>query len=615
MRKFGPKISKDQSVITAYAPTFKEGDLRVALYRDSLCLQREVRVMRKVSDTDFELVLEGDYRGRFYTFLVRKGRDILEIADPFAIASSANSLRSALVDLERTDPEGFREQTYETVTDPTSRILYELHVRDFTVHHTSGAQHKGLYLGLAEGGTHLEGVKTGIDHLVELGITHVHLLPVFDFGSVNERDQKGYNWGYDPELYNVPEGSYATDPDDPQARIRELKTMIAAFHERGIGVVMDVVYNHTYRSQHSPINVLDPGGFYRMRDNGSFSNGSGCGNELASEKERVRTFIIDSLLFWMREYRVDGFRFDLMGLTDVETMYAIEKALKEENPNVLLYGEPWVGGETILPQDRIFYKGKQKGHAIAVFNDHFRDAIKGDTNGSSWGVIQGNLNELHRIQRGLVGEVNFAGDLDGFAKEPSEVINYFAAHDNLILQDKLYKSLPNQTMRDYDRLSRLAFLLLLTAQGVPFIHEGTEFMRDKKGVHNSYNSPDAINAIDWQKKVDHTAFFNYVCGLIALRGKYRHFRLATSSEIRKKVHLKTLYPGVLRLVIEEDPRSIEVVFNFSGSGVELETCAFNELLADLSGVYLDRKRTLDVDKYYLKAKEAVVIMHREEACK
>jgi pullulanase len=316
----------------------------------------------------------------------------------------------------------------------------------------------------------------------------------------------------------------------------------------------------------------------------------------------------------MREYRVDGFRFDLMGLTDVETMYAIEDALREENPGVLLYGEPWVGGETTLPHDRIFYKGQQKGHAIAVFNDHFRDAIKGDTNGGSWGIIQGNLNELHRIERGLVGEVNFAGDLDGFAKEPSEVINYFAAHDNLILMDKLYKSLPNRSANDYDRLSRLAFMLLLTAQGVPFLHEGTEFMRDKKGVHNSYNSPDAINAIDWEDKVKHRSFFTYVRGLIALRKKYRHFRLPTSSEIRKKVHMRTIQHGVLRLVIEEEPRSIEVIYNFSGSGVEIATCAFNELLADLSGVYLEKTRRIDVDKYYLKAKEAVVIMHREEGC-
>ncbi len=614
MRQFGPQISSERSVISAYAPKFEEGDLRVALYRDSLCQNREVRTMTKVSDDSFKLVLEGDYRGYFYTFLVRKGRDILEITDPFAIASSANSLRSALIDLTETDPEGFREETYTIETDPTSRILYELHVRDYTIHDSSGAQHKGLYLGLAESGTNLQGMTTGIDHLVELGITHVHLLPIFDFGSVNERDPKGYNWGYDPELYNVPEGSYATDADDPLARIRELKTLIAAFHARSIGVVMDVVYNHTYRSDHSPFNVLDPGGFYRLNEDGSFSNGSGVGNELASEKDRVRAFIEDSLLYWMDEYHIDGFRFDLMGLMDVDTMYDIEDVLKKENPDVLLYGEPWIGGETTLSEEQIFYKGQQKGHAIAVFNDDFRDAIRGNNNGASWGAIQGNLNEMHRILRGIVGEVNFAGDLSGFAKEPSEVINYFTAHDNLILMDKLHKSLPNRPTEDYVRLSKLAFLLLLTSQGVPFLHEGTEFMRDKKGVHNSYNSPDEVNAIDWQLKETFHDFYIYVRDLISMRKKYRHFRLPTSSEIRKKVHLKTLQAGVVRVMLQEKPRSIEVIFNFSGTGTEIETCAFNHLIADINGVYLDENRTIDVDKYYLKAKEAVIIMHRKEAC-
>lgn len=495
--------------------------------------------------------LPGDCHGIYYNYLVTVNGETHEVVDPYARAVGVNGERGMVVDLRRTNPEGWdalRKPEYVRFTDA---VIYELHIRDLTVHKTSGIRHKGKFLGLTERGTRGPGgVSTGLDHLKELGVTHVHLLPVFDFCTVDEADTKTpqYNWGYDPLHYNVPEGSYATDPFDGSVRIRELKEMVKTLNENGIRVVMDVVYNHTFHSVDSHLNRLVPGYYYRSDWTGNFSNGSGCGNELASERSMVRKLIVDSVVYWAREYKIDGFRFDLMGLHDIETMRAVRRALDEVDPSILLYGEGWTGGLSPLPDHEKAVKvhvAQMPG--IAVFNDDLRDGIKGAVfDAPVPGFVNGASGCEETVKAGIVGaiyhpQVRFERvryTKHPWAAEPYQSVNYAESHDNLTLWDKLEATSGQEPEKERIKMQKLSLALLLTSQGILFLQAGMDFLRTKFGDDNSYRSPDRVNAIDWERKARYFHVFEYTRGLIALRKGHPAFRLGSAEAIRR--HLRFL---------------------------------------------------------------------------
>lgn len=524
--KLGLEYTKSGSIFRVWAPNQENLFLNLYPSADSYSY-REFR-MNKVEDL-FELEIQGDLAGKYYCYSCG-GR---EVTDPYSIASSINSARSFIADMSRTDPPAFRELTY--VRTPAEKsVIYELHVGDFTFSASSGVEERGKYLGLVEEGTKIGDLSTGIDHLKDLGVTHVHLLPIYDFISVDEDpdrfgDKTNYNWGYDPELYNVPEGVYSRNPENPYSRIWEVKEMIKTFHKNGIGVILDVVYNHTYKTYDSNFNILVPAYYYRS-ENGIFSNGSGVGNEFASERAMARKFLIESLLYWQSEYMVDGFRFDLMALIDRETIELALKKLRQVNPYTIIYGEPWAGSRSALPQEKqTLWSYPGKGD-FALFNEKYRDSLRGDNDGKGRGFIQGDITEKETLIEGIKGSVTDSIDRP---RKTSESINYFSAHDNLILEDKLTKSNGNKERNG--AMSKLAFGILLTSEGIPFIHEGTEFRRTKYMLSNSYNASYDINAIDWKLKQKYRDFYYYVRDLMNLRKEYEVFSLLEREEVEGRV--------------------------------------------------------------------------------
>ncbi|MEL6926120.1 MAG: type I pullulanase, partial [Bacteroidota bacterium] len=431
----------------------------------------------------------------------------------YAKAVGVNGKRAAIIDFAETDPEGWSADQRPVLAGPNDIILYELHVRDITSHPSAGSSYPKKFLGLVETGTKsLEGLATGIDHIKEMGVTHVHLLPSYDFLSVNEADPKleTFNWGYDPQNYSVPEGSYATDPFDPMSRIREFKQMVKGFHDNGIRVILDVVYNHTGVTENSNFNLSAPGYYYRHNEDGSWSDASACGNETASERPMMRRYMLESLKWWVEEYHLDGFRFDLMAIHDIETMNEISKELKAIEPSLFLYGEGWTAGGSPLPDERKAVKANaMQLDDVAVFCDDLRDGIKGsvfEDKDGGWLSGKGELKES--IKFGVVAatehpqidysKVNYSKA--AFSPKPVQTINYVSCHDNNTLYDKLNIANEGLEAEDIQQMHRLANAIVLTSQGVPFLHAGVEMMRSKGGEHNSYNLPDAVNQIDWSAK-------------------------------------------------------------------------------------------------------------------
>jgi pullulanase len=560
-KQLGAIYQSHQTTFNVWAPTHET--ISLAIYENPKAPFRTLYPMQKSSDGVFSVTLPGDLHGTFYTYLL-EGQS--EVTDPYSLSTSANGLRSAVIDLDQTNPENWIGHFRPRGNMGCDAILYEVHVKDFSGHANSGMMHKGKFLAFSENDTRIENTSTGLDHIADLGVTHVHLMPIYDYTTVDEEldADKNYNWGYDPEHFNTPEGSYATKPDDPVNRILELKTAIKALHEKGLKVVLDVVYNHTYRTEHSHFNALAPLYYHRITEEGNFSNGSGCGNEFASETPMGREFILSSLLYWVREYQVDGFRFDLMALIDKTTIkLAIEK-LREIDPEILIYGEPWMGGLSTLPETERIYKGSQCDQGYSLFNDDFRDAIKGDNDSIGKGFIQGNKDMKLPMHTGLVGSIAYDAKYIGFTTHPCETINYFNSHDNLILFDKLKKSAPDATFDELVAMNKLAFNVLLTAQGTPFFHAGNEFLRDKKGHHNSYNAPLSVNAIDWQNKVKYEAFYKYVKDLIKLRKTYKCLRLKSSEAVKNSVffiedteYVEAFKDGIVSIIKQDDGETFE----------------------------------------------------------
>ena len=573
-RELGAIYSREKTTFRLWAPNRKKVGL--TLYRDANSLEREYYIMERTKDGVHEKSLEGDYHGFFYNFVV-EGE---EVTDPYSIGSSVNSRRSAIVDLEKTNPKGWEDHSIPKIKIEDT-IIYEMHVKDFTFKLSSGVENRGKYLGFVEKGKKFKDLSTGIDHLKELGISHVHLLPVYDFISVNEKEEyfnkeDNYNWGYDPELYNVPEGSYSSNPEDPVNRILELKTLIMKLHEEGIGVVLDVVYNHTYKSYDSNFNKIVPEYYYRIDENGNFSNGSGCGNELDTEKPMVRRFIIDSLLYWAREYKVDGFRFDLMALIDIDTVEEAIEKLRKLNKHIIIYGEPWAADRTTLNYNKMILKGRQERLGFSLFNDRFRDGLRGDNNGTKKGFIQGEGRYKLDVENGNIGSIHFSNLHRGFASRPVESINYVNSHDDLIIYDKIIKSLPHMAEEDWIRLNKFAFSILFTSQGIPFIVGGNEFLRTKYMVENSYNSPISINGLDWELKEKNKDFYDYFRQLIDLRKENSCFRINNREKIRKDIRFLDFGDlSVIAYTIVMGDKIVLVVHNgeFYSVGIEEKNLA------------------------------------------
>lgn len=491
--------------------------------------------------------IEKDLKGQFYTFNVKiDGKWLGDTPGINAKAVGVNGKRAAIIDMNETDPENWEQDKRPELKSKADIMIYEMHHRDFSISPSSGIEHKGKFLALTETGTQSpDGLATGIDHLKELGVTHVHLLPSYDYASVDESklNENQYNWGYDPQNYNVPDGSYSTDPYNPITRIREFKQMVQALHRAGIRVILDVVYNHTYNTANSNFELTVPGYFYRHTPDGQLANGSGCGNETASERPMMRKYMLESMKYWVNEYHIDGFRVDLMGIHDIETMNEIQQALFAIDPTLLIYGEGWAASAPQMSQDSLAMKANTyRMPGIAAFCDEMRDALRGPFNDNHQGAfLAGKPGFEESIKFGIVGairhpqvnndSVNYSQS--PWAAQPTQMISYVSCHDDMCLVDRLKTSIPGIDDKQLARLDKLAQTAVFTSQGIPFIQAGEEVMRDKKGVHNSFQSPDSVNAIDWHRKSVHKDVFSYYQGLISLRKHHPAFRLGDADLVRK----------------------------------------------------------------------------------
>lgn len=538
--------------------------------------------MKKSRNGIFTFERQGDCSGIYYTYTVVNHGDEQEAVDPYTKAAGVNGQRGMVINLAKTNPQGFELDGYRNPEHITDAIVYEGSVRDFTMDESSGVFHNGKFLGLTEANTtnHF-GEATALDYISDLGVTHVQILPAFDFETVDEKNQKAqYNWGYDPDNYNVPEGSYAVSPYDGAVRIQEMKQMVLALHSRGIGVIMDVVFNHTYRRDDSNLQKIVPGYYYRSDETG-YTDGSGCGNEVASDRPMVQKLIVDSLIYWAKEYHIDGFRFDLMGVLDIDTMNVIAESLKEIRPDIYLYGEGWNGGPSSLAEEkRAFKASAKKMPGIGMFNDDIRDTIKGSVfYDDHLGFVNGGTHLENALRYGITGAVAHPQvDYDAYgskpwAKEPGQSINYVSCHDNYTLWDKLSVSCPEASEEKKKAMNRLCAAIVFTSQGVPFIQAGEEFLRskplpEKKGfAENSYNMPDAVNSIKWDNIHEYPDMIAYYKGLMALRKAHPVFRMQNEAEMTQNLCFLSDTPeNVVAYLLkgkgaDDTPENILVIFN------------------------------------------------------
>ena len=527
--------------------------------------ERTVKMERTAADT-WTATVTGNLMGRFYTFDTGRG----ECAGVFAKAVGVNGQRAAIIDMDKTDPAGWNDDRRPVVKSPADLVIYEMHHRDYSIDASSGIANGGKFLALTD--------PKAIAHLKELGVNAVHILPSFDYASVDETrlSTPQYNWGYDPVNYNVPDGSYSTDPYKPETRIREFKQMVQALHKAGIRVILDVVYNHTFNIDGSNFQRTYPDYFYRKTADGKYSDGSGCGNETASEREMMRRFMVESVLYWIDEYHIDGFRFDLMGCHDIETMNAIRKAVDEVDPTIFIYGEGWSAGSCALPTEQLGLKANMKAMpGIAAFSDELRDALRGPFSDDTKGAfLAGKPGEEESIKFGIAGaiehpqvdmsKVNYS--TEAWASQPTQMISYVSCHDDMCLTDRLRASIPGITTDELIRLDMLAQTAVLTSQGVPFILSGEEMLRDKKGVHNSYNSPDSINRLDWNNMDRYPQVMDYYKNLTRLRRNHPAFRLGSADLVRRHLEFLPTQPGLVAFRLKDyagrdDWRNIIVILN------------------------------------------------------
>lgn len=583
----------------------KKNQVEIHIYEDGQGGKAIKTIKMKASgENRWEATVKGDLKGKFYTFDIGKG----ETPGVFAKAVGVNGMRGAIVDMAETNPQGWENDQRPVIQSPADLVIYEMHWRDFSIDVSSGLKNKGKFLALTE--------PKAIEHLKNLGVSAVHILPSFDYASVDETklDTPQYNWGYDPKNYNVPEGSYSTDPYNPVTRIKEFKQMVQALHEAGIRVILDVVYNHTFNIDHSNFQLTYPDMYYRKTADGKYSDGSGCGNETASEKPLMREFMLESVKYWIDEYHIDGFRFDLMGVHDIETMQQIRAEVNKIDPSIYIYGEGWSAGSCAYPVDKLAMKANaQQLNGIAAFSDDMRDALRGPFSDDHKGALLAGIpGEEESLKFGIVGgiahpqvdmtKVNY--DKKPWTNNPTEQISYVSCHDDMCLVDRLKASIPSLTDKNIPekertaeliRIDQLAQTAVFTSQGVPFILSGEEMLRDKKGVHNSYNSPDSINHLDWNNLQRYPQLFTYYKNLIQLRKNHPAFRLATGDKVRQ--HLEFL-PAVNSKDVKQDClvgfllkdlqgidawKTIVVIYNFNKEAKEMAIPEGNYTIACCNG--------------------------------
>lgn len=567
--ELGALYEKEGTLLRVWTPTAKS--VEVWIYADDSFKGPSTKIeMVQKPKGIFEAYLPGDQHGTIYVYkiLFLNNRESISV-DPYARATTVNGMKSVIADLNRTNPDGWGERL-PAFGLPEEAIIYELHIRDFSISETSGIVNKGKFLGLTEKNTqNASGRKTGLDYLIDLGITHIQILPMFDYATVDEANltEPQYNWGYDPLNYNVPEGSYSTDPFDPFNRIFELKQMIRTLHDNGLRVIMDVVYNHVYDPKDQALERTVPGYFYRYNADGSLANGTGVGNDTASERHMMRKYIIDSVKYWAKEYHLDGFRFDLMGIHDSVTMNAIREALDKIDPSIIIIGEGWEMS-TPLPEDlKASQKNAQAMPRIAHFNDSIRVALKGSDFGDEKdrGFISGKNYLEDLLLRNIKGAMHLSSHSSYV--DPEQVIQYVEAHDNLTLYDKLLRSNPDDSEEVRIKRHTLATSIVLLSQGVPFIHGGQEFLRTKAGVANSYQSPDEINQFEWERVTTYQESVAYVKGLIALRKSEYLFRLHTHEEIDTHFTMLSENFNIVAFSLTNSEKKYIVIFNGNRSDV------------------------------------------------
>lgn len=599
------------------SPDVKKVDVVIS-DNDSDTAQQLVKSMKRVGAGKWKLTVKNDLKGKYYVFSVYNQAQPDHTPGLFAKAVGVNGKRGAIVDLKDTDPDGWADDVRPELKNPCDLIIYEMHHRDFSMDMSSGIKNKGKFLALTE--------PAAISHLRRLGVNAVHILPSFDFASIDESkpDVVQYNWGYDPLNYNVPEGSYSTNAADPKTRIREFKQMVQALHKAGIRVILDVVYNHTFDINGSNFQKTYPDYFFRKNAEGKYSDGSGCGNETASDKELMREFMKESVAYWVNEYHIDGFRFDLMGVHDIETMNEIHDVVAQIDPTIYIYGEGWSAGSCAYPQDKLATKANTcELNGIGAFSDEMRDALRGpfsdDTKG---GFLAGVPGQEESIKFGIAGAISHP-QIDmtkvnyskvPWTNEPSQMVAYVSCHDDMCLTDRLRSSIPYIGDDELIRLDLLAQTAVLTSQGVPFILSGEEMLRDKKGVHNSYRSPDSINRLDWNNLKRYPQVFDYYAGLISLRKQHPAFRMGSADEVRKNLCFLEAPEGVVAYQLKNNAggdswKNIIVVLNSQKTPqtVDVPENTYTMVVAngkvDTNGIGLLSGKTLTV------APQSALIVH------
>lgn len=583
----GCKYTKECTQFRVWAPTAETVELRLYEAGDGDCLIEQIPMMLDQKGT-WVTKVEKDLDGIYYTYLIKVEGQTNETTDVYSTAVGVNGNRSMVLDFSRTNPAGWEKDKGPELKKYTDAIIYELHVRDLSMDDTSGIENKGLFKGMTETGTTSpDGLSTGLDHMKELGVTHVHLLPLHDFGSVDEsRPQDNqFNWGYDPINYTALEGSYSTDPFHGEVRVKEFKGVVQKFHKEGLGVVMDVVYNHTYRTKDSVFEQTVPGYYYRMKGE-NFANGSGCGNETASDHKMMRKFMIDSLSFFAREYHIDGFRFDLMAIHDIDTMNEIEKELRKINPQIMLYGEGWASEAPALDSKKSALKvNAKKMPGVAMFNDNIRDTVKGHVfEQTAKGFVNGEQGLEEDVKFAIVGATEHSqakkGKQPAWAASPQQSVNYISAHDDLTLWDKLALTSSEASEETRKAMNRLAAAIVYTSQGIPFMQAGEEMLRTKPSTEegqrfskDSYNLPDSVNSLKWNQKKEYKDIVEYYKGLTAFRKAHEGLRMGTTKEIEKNLRFLKAENGTVAYRIdcsslEKDTKEICVLLNAN----EEESC-------------------------------------------
>ncbi len=566
--KLGAIYSKESTTFRVWSPT--SDNVKVKFYGSAMGSKYTRLINMKFTKKTglWSATVHGDIKNTYYTYVFVRGGKSYETYDIYAKACAPNGKRSMVIDLSKSNPRGWGKDTHVLVDNPTDAKIWEIHIADFSSSKTSGVseENRGKYLAFTEGGTTVNGAVGGhstcVDYLKELGVNYVHINPFYDFGSVDETDtsdnDKNFNWGYDPINYNIPEGSYSSNVKRAVLRIKECKQMIQSLHNAGIGVIMDVVYNHTHESKDSAFNISVPNYYYRINPDGTWSNGSGCGNDTASERKMFRKYMIDSVMYWASEYHIDGFRFDLMGLHDVETMNLIRSSLDtlENGEKILMYGEPWKldttadSGTMLATTDNV----KKLSERIAAFDDTYRDAVKGSTSGADSGFVQSGEKRAN-LKIGIRGQ---ADETMGWASTASQAVTYASCHDNLTLWDKLIKSVKGES-GDYSKrygdlvsMNKLTAAITYTSQGIPFILAGEEFCRTKLGDENSYKSGFKLNQLDWSMLDVFGDVSDYYAGLIDIRECISAFRAPGAEKANSIVFSDDVPNGVITYTLDDE---------------------------------------------------------------